>query len=82
LGFADVVVKQLSQQQSAPSTAELMALRQKVNPLVAPAIPLNKPVMPMSLQTTPQAALPLERQVLKPLRLNQALPLAPVRNEP
>ena len=40
LGFADVVVKQLSQQQSAPSTAELMALRQKVNPLTAPGMPL------------------------------------------
>jgi flagellar protein FlgJ len=82
LGFADVVVNQLSQQTSAPSTAEMMALRQKVNPLVAPAIPLNKPVMPMSLQQPAQAAMPLERQVLKPLRMNQALPLAPVRNEP
>ena len=37
LGFADVVVKQLSQQESAPSTAELLALRQKTAALQAPA---------------------------------------------
>jgi flagellar protein FlgJ len=82
LGFADVVVKQLSQQQSVPSTAEMMALRQKVNPLTAAGMPLNKPVLPMSLQQPAQAAMPLERQVIKPLRMNQAMPLAPVRSEP
>jgi len=26
--------------------------------------------------------MPLERQTLKPLRLNQSMPLTPVRNEP
>jgi len=36
LGFADVVVKQLSQQESAPSTAELLALRQKNSCLASP----------------------------------------------
>jgi len=82
LGFADVVVKQLSQQQTAPSTADMMALRQQVNLLTAPAMPLNKPVLPMSLQQPVQAALPLERQVLKPLRMNPSMPLAPVRGEP
>ena len=82
LGFADVVVKQLSQQQTAPSTADMMALRQQVNLLTAPSMPLNKPVLPMSLQQPVQAALPLERQVLKPLRMNPSMPLAPVRGEP
>jgi flagellar protein FlgJ len=82
LGFADVVVKQLSQQQTAPSTADMMALRQQVNLLTAPAMPLNKPVLPMSLQQPVQAALTLERQVLKPLRMNPSMPLAPVRGEP
>jgi len=82
LGFADVVVKQLSQQQTAPSTADMMALRQQVNLLTAPAMPLNKPVLPMSLQQPVQAAMPLERQVLKPLRMNPSMPLAPVRGEP
>jgi flagellar protein FlgJ len=82
LGFADVVVKQLSQQQSVPSTAEMMALRQQVKPLTAAGMPLNKPVLPMSLQQPAQVAMPLERQVIKPLRMNQAMHLAPVRSEP
>jgi len=82
LGFADVVVKQLSQQQSVPTTAEMMALRQQVKPLTAAGMPLHKPVLPMSLQQPAQAAMPLERQVIKPLRMNQAMPLAPVRSEP
>lgn len=82
LGFADVVVRQLSQTQASPSTAELLAQRQNVNSLVAPAMPLHKPVLPMSLQQPAQAAMPLERQTLKPLRLNTSMPLAPVRNEP
>jgi len=82
LGFADVVVRQLSQTQASPSTADLLAQRQNVNSLVAPAMPLHKPVLPMSLQQPAQAAMPLERQTLKPLRLNTSMPLAPVRNEP
>jgi len=82
LGFADVVVRQLSQTQASPSTADLLAQRQNVNSLVAPAMPLHKPVLPMSLQQPAQTAMPLERQTLKPLRLNQAMPLTPVRNEP
>jgi flagellar protein FlgJ len=82
LGFADVVVRQLSQTQASPSTADLLAQRQNVNTLVAPAMPLHKPVLPMSLQQPVQTAMPLERQTLKPLRLNQAMPLTPVRNEP
>jgi flagellar protein FlgJ len=82
LGFADVVVRQLSQTQASPSTADLLAQRQNVNSLVAPAMSLHKPVLPMSLQQPAQAAMPLERQTLKPLRLNTSMPLAPVRNEP
>ena len=82
LGFADVVVRQLSQAQASPSTADLLAQRQTVNSLVAPAMPLHKPVLPMSLQQPVQTAMPLERQTLKPLRLNQSMPLTPVRNEP
>lgn len=82
LGFADVVVRQLSQTQASASTADLLAQRQNVNSLVAPAMPLHKPVLPMNLQQPVQTAMPLERQTLKPLRLNQSLPLAPVRNEP
>ena len=82
LGFADVVVRQLSQTQASPSTADLLAQRQTVNSLAAPAMPLHKPVLPMSLQQPVQTAMPLERQTLKPLRLNQSMPLTPVRNEP
>ena len=82
LGFADVVVRQLSQTQASPSTADLLAQRQTVNSLVAPAMPLHKPVLPMSLQQPVQTAMPLERQTLKPLRLNTSMPLTPVRNEP
>ena len=82
LGFADVVVRQLSQTQASPSTADLLAQRQTVNSLVTPAMPWHKPVLPMSLQQPVQTAMPLERQTLKPLRLNQSMPLTPVRNEP
>ena len=82
LGFADVVVRQLSQTQASPSTADLLAQRQTVNSLVTPAMPLHKTVLPMSLQQPVQTAMPLERQTLKPLRLNQSMPLTPVRNEP
>ncbi|MSQ64738.1 MAG: hypothetical protein EXR37_00040 [Limnohabitans sp.] len=82
LGFADVVVRQLSQTQTSPSTADLLAQRQSLNSLVAPAMPLYKPVLPMSLQQPVQAAMPLERQTLKTLRLNQPMPLTPVRSEP
>ena len=82
LGFADVVVKQLSQQESAPSTAELLALRQKTGALQAPGMPLHKPVLPMSLAPVEQPAMPLPRQTLKPLPMNKTMPLSPVRNEP
>ena len=82
LGFADVVVKQLSQQESAPSTAELLALRQKTAALQAPGMPLHKPVLPMSLTPVEQPTMPLLRPTLKPLPMHKTMPLAPTRNEP
>jgi len=50
LGFADLMVKQLSQQQSAPSTADLLASKQQGMPLVPAGMPLSKPVIPMPLK--------------------------------
>ena len=82
LGFADVVVKQLSQQSSAPSTAELLALRQKAGSLLPTGMPLHKPVLPMSLTPVEQTPMPLPKQTLKPLPMNKTMPLSPVRNEP
>lgn len=83
LGFADVVVKQLSQQQSAPSTAELLALRQKAGALVPAGMPLHQPVTPMSLVPVEPAPMLLPRQTLKPLPMHKTMPLSPtVRNEP
>jgi flagellar protein FlgJ len=82
LGFADVVVKQLSQQQSAPSTAELLALRQKAGSLMPAGMPLNQPQLPMRLTSPEQPAMPLPKQTLKPLPMNKTMSLSPVRNEP
>jgi flagellar protein FlgJ len=82
LGFADVVVKQLSQQQSAPSTAELLALRQKAGSLLPAGMPLNQPQLPMRLTSPEQPAMPLPKQTLKPLPMNKTMSLSPVRNEP
>ena len=82
LGFADVVVNQLSQQSSAPSTAELLALRQKAGSLLPTGMPLHKPVLPMSLTPVQQTPMPLPKQTLKPLPMNKTMPLSPVRNEP
>jgi len=82
LGFADVVVKQLSQQQSAPSTAELLALRQKAGSLLPAGMPLNQPQLPMALTKPEQPAMPLPVQTLKPLLMNKTMSLSPVRNEP
>ncbi|NDG15686.1 MAG: hypothetical protein EB110_08615 [Betaproteobacteria bacterium] len=82
LGFADVVVNQLSQQSSTPSTAELLALRQKAGSLLPTGMPLHKPVLPMSLTPVEQTPMPLPKQTLKPLPMNKTMPLSPVRNEP
>ncbi|NCV62996.1 MAG: hypothetical protein EBW49_03505 [Betaproteobacteria bacterium] len=82
LGFADVVVNQLSQQTPATSTAELLALRQKAGSLLPTGMPLHKPVLPMSLTPVEQTPMPLPKQTLKPLPMNKTMPLSPVRNEP
>jgi flagellar protein FlgJ len=82
LGFADVVVKQLSQQQSTPSTADLLAAKQHGLSLVPAGMPLHKPVLPMSLTPVEQTPMPLPKQTLKPLPMNKTMPLSPVRNEP
>ena len=77
LGFADVVVKQLSQQQSTPSTADLLAAKQHGLSLVPAGMPLNKPVMPMPLKATETVPMPLPSRSLKPLSMRQAMPLTP-----
>ena len=82
LGFADVVVKQLSQQQSAPSTAELLALRQKAGSLLPAGMTLNQQQLPMRLTSPVLPAMPLPKQTLKPLPMNKTMSLSPVRNEP
>jgi flagellar protein FlgJ len=82
LGFADVVVKQMTANQATPSTADMLAVRDGVKSLIPTGMPLNKPVMPMNLQSKPQEAMALPKQVLKSLPLNNSLPLAPGRIEP
>lgn len=71
LGFADVVVKNLSQQKAAPSTNELLQLRQTSS--IQNGMPLNAPVLPMSLVNKAHAAMALQKNTLK------ALPLLPNR---
>ena len=77
LGFADLMVKQLSQTQSPASTAEMLASKQQGMPLIPAGMPLNKPVMPMVLKPAEQTPMPLPTQTLKPLRLNPSMPLPP-----
>ena len=71
LGFSDVVVKNLSQQKAVPSTSELLQLRQTST--IQNGMPLNAPVLPMSLANKAQAAMSLQKNTLK------ALPLTPNR---
>jgi len=75
LGFADLMVKQLSQTQTPASTAEMLATKQQGMPLAPTGMPLSKPVLPMALKPVEQRPLPLPTQTLKPLRLNQPMPL-------
>ena len=82
LGFADVVVKQMTANQATPSTADMLAVRDGSKSLIPKGMPLNKPVLPMSLQTKEQAGMPLIKQVLKPLPANLSLPMAPGKIEP
>ena len=79
LGFADVVVKNLSQQKSVPSTSELLQLRQTST--IQNGMPLNAPVLPMSLVNKAQAGMALQKNILKPLPLAPAMPMK-LGNEP
>jgi len=74
LGFSDVVVKNLSQQKSVPSTTELLQLRQTST--IQNGMPLNAPVLPMSLANKAQAAMALQKNTLKALPLAPSLPLS------
>ena len=75
LGFADLMVKQLSQTQTPASTAEMLATKQQGMPLAPTGMPLSKPVLPMALKPVEQRPMPLPTQTLKPLSLNQPMPL-------
>ncbi|NBW54111.1 MAG: hypothetical protein EBR42_02235 [Betaproteobacteria bacterium] len=79
LGFSDVVMKNLSQQKSVPSTNELLQLRQTSH--IQNGMPLNAPVLPMSLANKAQAGMALQKNTLKPLPLAPAMPMT-LRNEP
>jgi hypothetical protein len=79
LGFSDVVVKNLSQQKSVPSTSELLQLRQTST--IQNGMPLNAPVLPMSLANKAQAAMALQKNTLKALPLAPAMPMK-MGNEP
>lgn len=62
LGLADSLVRQVSQMQSQPSTADMLKLH-------APkAMPLNPPLKPINLERS-APAMPLQERVLKPLTL-------------
>jgi flagellar protein FlgJ len=82
LGFADVVVKQMTANQATPSTADMLAVRDGAKSLIPTGMPLNKPLMPMSLQAPAKDAMALPRQVLKSYQLNNSLPLATGKIEP
>jgi flagellar protein FlgJ len=79
LGFSDVVMKNLSQQKSVPSTNELLQLRQTSH--IQNGMPLNAPVLPMSLANKAQAAMALQKNTLKALPLAPAIPMK-LGNEP
>ena len=82
LGFADLVVKKMSANQVTPTTADMLSVHNSSKPLIPSGMPLSKPVTPMSLQSNQPAAMPLVKQVVKPLQMNLNLPLPPARNEP
>ena len=82
LGFADVVVKQMTANQVTPSTADMLAVRDGSKSLIPIGMSLNKPVLPMSLEGKEQTGMPLIKQVIKSLPANMNLPMAPGRIEP
>jgi len=82
LGFADVVVKQMTANQTMPSTADLLALREGSKSLIPAGMPLHKPVLPLSLQPKAQEPMALPKPIIKPLPINNSFQLPPSRSEP
>jgi flagellar protein FlgJ len=82
LGFADVVVKQMTANQATPSTADLLALREGSKSLIPTGMPLHKPVLPLSLQPKVQEPMALPKPIIKPLPINNSFQLPPSRSEP
>ena len=76
LGFADMIVKQVSQTKPAPNTTNLTSgsTQPSTNDILQASkgagIPLHKDVTPMSLVAPAQMPIPLKTQVLKPLKLH------------
>jgi flagellar protein FlgJ len=79
MGFADMIVKQLSQKTTPPNTTKLAssstaAATPSTNDILqsnkGAGIPLQKIATPMSLVAPAQMPIPLTTQVLKPLKLN------------
>ncbi len=82
LGFADVVVKQMTANQVTPSTADLLAVRDGSKSLIPTGMPLSKPVNPMSLQPKANEAMALPKQIIKPLPVHNGFQLPDARSEP
>jgi flagellar protein FlgJ len=82
LGFADVVVKQMTANQATPSTADRLAVREGSKFLIPAGVPLHKPVLPMILQTKAQDAMALPKQIIKPLPIHNSIQLPSTRSEP
>ena len=82
LGFADVVVKQMTANQATPSTADMLAVREGSKSLIPAGMPLHKPVLPISLHPKAQEPMALTQQIIKPLPINNSFQLPPARSEP
>ena len=78
MGFADMIVKQVSQKAPPPNTTNLASVSTPTSPSTndilqankGAGIPLQKVATPMSLVAPAQMPIPLTTQVLKPLKLN------------
>ena len=76
LGFADMIVKQVSQSKPAPNTTNLTlgSAQPSTNDILQASkgagIPLQKVATPMSLVSAPQNPISFKATVLKPLKLN------------
>ncbi len=78
MGFADMIVKQVSQKTPPPNTTNLASTSTQASPSTndilkankGAGIPLQKEATPMSLAAPAQMPIPLTTQVLKPLKLN------------